>query len=306
MHPDSQRRLQSSLDAGLKSVFRGVALFFVVAVAIGMVANIFSAKGVRAQKAGNAGSTARATLETPPNADGSAVANEPVADARALSWRNAISNVELGNAILVDVRGRHEYQASHVPGAVSLPHNAATPEMAQFANLYAKDRMVVLYCNNEVCPLANKVAKSLQNDWGFTAVFHVPGGFDEYLEQFSDFHIARHTSRKRSDGEQVDWSDAAKLISDGAILIDARSSSRFAEGHIPGAVSIPYGSGADAIANFRDKYGVDRALVVYCESRGCPLSAKLAYVLSKEFNFGRVYHVTTGYREWATSNRVVK
>jgi phage shock protein E len=55
-------------------------------------------------------------------------------------------------------------------------------------------------------------------------------------------------------------------ISKGALLVDVRSPSEFAEGSLPGAVNIPHGSVTERIAEFgSDK---SRTVVVFCRSGG--------------------------------------
>lgn len=84
----------------------------------------------------------------------------------------------------------------------------------------------------------------------------------------------------------------------GLLVVDARSAERFAAGHVPGALSLPYRTitGETAAALPRDK-----TLVVYCTSVSCNASAKAAVRLSalgfrvKEMVGGMAAWVGEGY-----------
>lgn len=58
--------------------------------------------------------------------------------------------------------------------------------------------------------------------------------------------------------------DAWAEISRGAFVLDARTSEEYAEGHLPGAVLIPY----DEVQKRLSEFGQDKArrIVVYCHS----------------------------------------
>lgn len=58
--------------------------------------------------------------------------------------------------------------------------------------------------------------------------------------------------------------DIPVLIKNGALIIDTRSASEFAGGHIEGAINLPY----DTISNVIEKHETDRSrsIIVYCHS----------------------------------------
>ncbi|HEY5653173.1 MAG TPA: rhodanese-like domain-containing protein [Pontiella sp.] len=59
-------------------------------------------------------------------------------------------------------------------------------------------------------------------------------------------------------------------------FIDARSPDRFSDGHIPGALSIPFESFADHFERVGELIDSGRELIVYCQSRDCDDSLMLA------------------------------
>ena len=63
------------------------------------------------------------------------------------------------------------------------------------------------------------------------------------------------------------------------ICIDARSAKEYAEGHLPGAVSLPLEDLDKALAQHLNLYVLNKKLVIYCTDDGCDLSDLLAQKL---------------------------
>jgi len=81
-------------------------------------------------------------------------------DERALRRR-----IREGDVTVVDVRPREEYEAGHIPGAVSIP----LPELVkELANLPKKEE-IVAYCRGPYCVLAIEAVNLLRKK-GFRAV----------------------------------------------------------------------------------------------------------------------------------------
>lgn len=87
------------------------------------------------------------------------------------------------------------------------------------------------------------------------------------------------------------------LAGSGAVLVDARDGVPYAEGHLPGALSLPLGEVEARLAGFRQQAGVEKTLVVYCNGYGCPDSFDLGVRLLKEgYRDVRVFE--GGFPEW--------
>jgi len=82
-----------------------------------------------------------------------------------------------------------------------------------------------------------------------TAVDPVVAGFDEYLSSIPDGYMAVTTVE-----------DVQAAMDNGALMIDVREPSEYAEGHIPGAVNIPLRT----LAQNLDKVPTDRQAILYC------------------------------------------
>jgi len=99
---------------------------------------------------------------------------------------------------------------------------------------------------------------------------------------------------------ELDWSEAMRRVEEGrAILVDVRSRSAFAAGHVPGAVSAPLEEmvAGDWGELEPDKVG-DRHLVLYCSNVRCPQARQAARLLEPRFGEERLAHVLGGYFEW--------
>jgi rhodanese-related sulfurtransferase/DNA-binding transcriptional ArsR family regulator len=84
---------------------------------------------------------------------------EPVDEA---ALRRKVKN---GEVTLLDVRPPEEYEAAHIPGAVSVP----LPELAKRVSELPRRREVVAYCRGPYCVLAVEAVKLLRRK-GFKAV----------------------------------------------------------------------------------------------------------------------------------------
>lgn len=82
----------------------------------------------------------------------------------AVSSSELLKRVRKGEVTLVDVRPPLEYQAGHIPGALSLP----LPELKKRLDELPKDRDVVAYCRGPRCVLAIEAVQQLRKK-GFVA-----------------------------------------------------------------------------------------------------------------------------------------
>lgn len=87
------------------------------------------------------------------------------------------------------------------------------------------------------------------------------------------------------------------LAAAGAVLVDARDGAQHADGHLPGAVSLPLGEADARLAGFRQRFATGRTLVVYCSGYGCPDSFDLGVrLIADGYRDVRVYE--GGFPEW--------
>jgi rhodanese-related sulfurtransferase len=98
---------------------------------------------------------------------------------------------------------------------------------------------------------------------------------------------------------QIAWREAKPLVLDGkALLVDSRPTPHYDAGHIPGAISLPVESAGEAFEAFRQKYGTNTSLIVYCSSPSCSRSKALADTLIQQYGYALVRFMPGGYLEW--------
>jgi rhodanese-related sulfurtransferase len=88
---------------------------------------------------------------------------------------------------LFDVRAAEDYEAGHIPGAISLPQE----KWASFNDL-SKDKPNLLYCYSQTCHLAAQAAL-LFSSKGFP-VIEIEGGFEDYKDH--DLEIEKGVVQK--------------------------------------------------------------------------------------------------------------
>jgi rhodanese-related sulfurtransferase len=75
--------------------------------------------------------------------------------------------------LLIDARGRADYELEHIPGAVNVP----LPKIAATGKLpgVPHDYEIVVYCSAEACPLSREAARALAS-FGYTNVKDMRAG----------------------------------------------------------------------------------------------------------------------------------
>lgn len=93
--------------------------------------------------------------------------------------------------------------------------------------------------------------------------------------------------------------EAQELFASGeALFIDSRPQNAYKEGHIMGAVSLPYEEAAGNLPLNPDSFPADKTLVVYCDGNECRSSENLA-LLFHDAGFPKIKVFFGGWEEWA-------
>jgi rhodanese-related sulfurtransferase len=93
---------------------------------------------------------------------------------------------------------------------------------------------------------------------------------------------------------------AYQLYKQGVKFIDARMPEEYAEGHIKGAINIPF-DGDENYRNILNSFSKDEILVTYCSGTECDLSVLLGDELFEK-GFKRVYIFFGGWNDWVERN----
>ncbi|MFN4046258.1 MAG: rhodanese-like domain-containing protein [Acidilobaceae archaeon] len=90
--------------------------------------------------------------------------------------------------------------------------------------------------------------------------------------------------------------EVAKLMSEGALVIDVRAEQAYQKEHIPGAINIPLAKIEEAMKDIPK----DKTIVVYCGSVECTASYMAARKLAAS-GYENVYRYTPGIKGWKES-----
>ncbi|WP_337872854.1 rhodanese-like domain-containing protein [Ignavibacterium sp.] len=93
---------------------------------------------------------------------------------------------------------------------------------------------------------------------------------------------------------------AYQLFKQGVKFIDARMPEEFAEGHIKGAINIPF-DGDESYRNVLNSFSKEEILVTYCSGTECDLSILLGDELFEK-GFKKVYIFFGGWNDWVERN----
>jgi rhodanese-related sulfurtransferase len=117
---------------------------------------------------------------------------EAIVFRQKISWRSRIPASEIvdvdlvrswgSSVIWVDARPDNEYQADHIPNAISLNEDRWNEQLPQFLAQWSPDKKVVVYCSAKSCNLAGDAARRLREEAQLKNVFVLEGGWEEWLK----------------------------------------------------------------------------------------------------------------------------
>lgn len=90
------------------------------------------------------------------------------------------------------------------------------------------------------------------------------------------------------------------------LLIDGRSELAYQEGHILGAVNIPYIQRDYFAKQLLADVARETRIIVYCSSKNCNTSVELAKFLSQKFGFIHVRVFEGGWEEWVKGENPIQ
>jgi rhodanese-related sulfurtransferase len=100
---------------------------------------------------------------------------------RLVKWPEVKPLLLAGKILLIDTRTAADYQARHIPGAISIPVETSDADMQIAMSQYPKNQPITVYCASASCSASRSFAERLIN-FGFTNVRDMAGGFAEYLQ----------------------------------------------------------------------------------------------------------------------------
>jgi rhodanese-related sulfurtransferase len=153
-----------------------------------------------------------------------AEANQKTAEVSTAELRRILAD---GGAILLDTRGRAEFDAGHIPGARNLDAPAAEQiEAVERLVNGNKAAALVLYCNGPYCQASRRLAEKLVGA-GFTNVRRYQLGMPVWRALGGPTEVAIGGITRVLGADRT------------AVFIDARAAGEFAQGTLPGAKNAP-------------------------------------------------------------------
>ncbi|MSU37324.1 MAG: rhodanese-like domain-containing protein [Pedosphaera sp.] len=222
-----------------------------------------------------------------------------------VTWAVLKPRLATGQVLLLDARAKGPYEAGHIPGAILLSIFSSTDEFAAFRRTYPTNTPLAVYCGSASCPLSQHLAEQLVNEFGYQHVEHMTTGYLEWQDSekgkpdvtvpsAAPPPIAADTSGPMP--LPVLW-DAARVRVEGGelTLVDIRSASEYAAGHLPGAVSLPAESSSAVIAEFQRNQLLSKPILIYGTWTGSSQTFNHGRRLMKEHGFGRVECLHDGF-----------
>jgi rhodanese-related sulfurtransferase len=88
-----------------------------------------------------------------------------------------------------------------------------------------------------------------------------------------------------------------KRLGGNSVVVDARLTEDFTNGHLPGAISIPVNVGEAERHTATADLSKDVRIIVYCQSAACPFARTVAVRLIKD-GFSNISIFRGGWKEW--------
>ncbi len=91
--------------------------------------------------------------------------------------------------------------------------------------------------------------------------------------------------------------EVLEAIQQAATIIDARSPDHFAEGHIPGAINIPYNDPIGYLPALQERTLPEDLVIVYCGGEPCDES-QMVFDLLRQAGYHNIRIYFGGWRDW--------
>jgi rhodanese-related sulfurtransferase len=118
------------------------------------------------------------------------------------------------------------------------------------------------------------------------------------LALVGSWSAAERFSEAAGDNLVIGLEEAQRLFQqDAAIFLDARPQSQYAEGHIRGALSLPWQDVDRYFIQTAERLEDAAMIITYCDGESCDLSHELALFL-KEMGFENVRVLVDGWSVW--------
>ncbi len=190
--------------------------------------------------------------------------------------------------ILLDVRTPEEFSEGHLEGALHIPVNELEGRLGELS----KDKPIIVYCKSGG---RSSTAADLLVENSFTQIYNMSGGITEWMSKNYPVVVGEQETKEEYAIIEISVDEAYEFYKDGGyFFLDVRSESEYDNGHIKGAVNIPYNQIEDRLAELP----TDIPIVVYCSGSSCNKSGVASQTLAAN-GFTQIYDVGgIGVVEW--------
>lgn len=181
-------------------------------------------------------------------------------------YQTSVSDLYYDSYVLLDVRDPVAYAAGHLAGAMNLPAGQASTVAATLP----AGALIVFYDQSGASSTLSAVTQALHGG-GVAAVYALRGGMDLWQRSYGADRVVAGAAtawqfldvtgaRAFSSSSAVQPYDVSQLLSY-YVLVDIRSASAFAAGHLAGAVNLPEAS----VGAFSESMPRSAQVIVYSE-----------------------------------------
>ena len=206
------------------------------------------------------------------------------------------------NMLLLDIRPKTDYLASHIPDAISMPPYDIALNRDEL--LVFKDWQTILVCENDSCATMATVVRDLEQI-GFSNMKRLGGGFAAY--EAANLSLASQAKLiqedlvgvlKDLDVPTISIADLkTKLSDENVFLVDARTPFEFITGFIPGAINLPLSSFSQALDE--GLFPTDKTIILY-DRKGNRSAIGAQALIDKGFT--NVLHLEGGLEAWTAQD----
>ena len=121
---------------------------------------------------------------------------------------------------------------------------------------------------------------------------------DDGIPLVGDWSVESRFSDTAGESLVITLEQAVELFEkDSALFLDARPQSQYVEGHIRGALNLPWLEVDRYFTQMTDQLEGSEMIITYCDGESCELSHELSLFL-KEMGFGNVNVLVNGWTVW--------
>lgn len=191
--------------------------------------------------------------------------------------------------IILDTRSREDYQKKHIKGSLSMPQDEI---YTRYSSL-PQDKEIIVLCYTESCQTSAQVALALL-DLGFSNIKDMKEGISgwEKADYPLEGEMVASSTTSQVPISNITIQEVKNKIDTGEniYLVDIREKEDYDQGHLPGAVFIPF----DQISKNIEKFPKDKEIIIYDQS-GYKSKLTCQYLTGKEL---KVKNILGGIDAW--------